>query len=499
MSSDKPSSARSSSRSRGKGALVWFREDLRLADNPALAAALKAGGPVTALYVHDEETRGLRPLGGASRWWLANSLKSFAKDCGSLGLPFAVRTGKAEDVVREAADEAGVDSVFWNRRYVAAGQKVDERLKAGFREDGREAESFNARLLHEPWEVKSKAGDPLKVYTPYWRAAQRRGEPRAPLPRPSKGRIEGGAALKGVKIDDLGLEPTKPDWAGGMREAWTPGEAGARKELKRFLDDSLKGYAEDRDRPDREGTSRLSPHLCFGEVSPFQLWHAVEQARSEGPASPKDVDTFRAELGWREFNHHILHYNPDLATENFQKRYDDFPWGKPDASARRAWEKGLTGYPIVDAGMRQLWTTGWMHNRVRMITASFLIKDLMIHWREGEEWFWDTLVDADHANNPANWQWVAGSGADAAPYFRVFNPSTQGEKFDPKGDYVRAFVPELKDMPPKWIHKPWDAPADVLKKAGVELGKSYPKPIVDHGKARERALAAFEKLKSRTA
>ncbi|MFC3693640.1 cryptochrome/photolyase family protein [Chenggangzhangella methanolivorans] len=488
----------SSRKDQPSGALVWLREDLRLADNPALAAAIKAGGPVTALYVHDEETAAMRPLGGASRWWLARSLKSLAKDCEAIGLPFAVRCGKTEEVIREAVDEAGVGSAFWNRRYFEAGVKIDERLKSALRDDGFEAESFNGRLLNEPWEVKSKAGEPLKVYTPYWRAAQARGGPRPPLPKPTKAKIEAGKALKGVKIDDLGLEPSKPDWAGGLRGSWTPGEAGARKELQRFLDDSLKGYASDRDRPDRVGTSRLSPHLCFGEVSPFQLWHSVEQARSEGPASPKDVDTFRAELGWREFNHHILFYNPKLATENFQKRYDEFPWGEPDAAHRKAWTKGLTGYPIVDAGMRQLWTTGWMHNRVRMITASFLIKHLMIHWRDGEEWFWDTLVDADHANNPANWQWVAGSGADAAPYFRVFNPTTQGEKFDPKGDYVRAFVPELSEMPAKWIHTPWEAPDDVLAKAGVTLGQTYPKPIVDHAKARGRALAAFDKLKSRS-
>lgn len=490
------SDRKSTRKDQPSGALVWLREDLRLADNPALRAAVDAGGPVTLLYVHDEESPGLRPLGGASRWWLANSLKSLAKDCEAIGLDLVVRAGKSEDVVREAVAEAGAGAVFWNRRYFQAGQKIDERLKSALRDDGFEAESFNGRLLNEPWEVKSKAGEPMKVYTPYWRAAQGLGEPRPPLPKPTKAKIQGGKALKGVAIDDLGLEPTRPDWAGGMRKAWTPGEAGARKEISRFLDEGLKGYATDRDRPDREGTSRMSPHLCFGEVSPFQLWHAVEHARSDGTASPRDIEVFRSELGWREFNHHILHYNPDLATANFQKRYDDFPWGKPDAAHRKAWEKGRTGYPIVDAGMRQLWITGWMHNRVRMIVASFLIKHLMIHWRDGEEWFWDTLLDADHANNPANWQWVAGSGADAAPYFRVFNPTTQGEKFDPQGDYVRAFVPELAEMPAKWIHTPWEAPADILKKAGVELGKDYPKPIVDHGKARQRALAAFEKLKS---
>lgn len=478
------------------GALVWFRDDLRLADNPALDAAVKSGAPVTALYVLDDESTGLRPMGGASRWWLSNALEALAADCKAIGLPFAARRGRAADVVREAIDEAGADSAFWNRRYAAEDREIDAGLKASLREDGLSVESFNGRLLNEPWEVRSKAGGPLKVFSAYWRAACARGAPAAPLPKPGRTKLAPGPALKGEEIRSFGLEPSGPDWAQGLREAWEPGEDGARKALERFLDEGLKGYATERDRPDREGTSRLSPHLAFGEVSPRQLWHAVERAAAEGLASAKDVETFRAELGWREFNHHLLHHWPDLATENFQKRYDDFPWGRPNAAHAKAWRKGLTGYPIVDAGMRQLWTTGWMHNRVRMIAASFLIKDLMIHWREGEAWFWDTLVDADPANNPANWQWVAGSGADAAPYFRVFNPSTQGEKFDPKGDYVRAFVPELAEMPAKWIHTPWEAPADVLRQAGVELGRDYPKPIVDHADARRRALAAFEKLKA---
>lgn len=484
---------------RSSGALIWFREDLRLADNPALAAAVASGGPVTAIYVLDEATPGPRAIGAASRWWLAQSLKSLSKDCEALGLPLAIRRGRSADVVREAVEEACVDQVVWNRRYARSETEIDVGLKAGLRKDGCEVESYNGRLLNEPWEVMSKVGDPLKVYSPFWRASVARGEPRAPIARPARSHIKAGKALKGASVDALGLEPTKPDWAGGMRGAWEPGEAGAHKELRRFLEDGLTGYAEGRDRPDRPATSRMSPHLRIGEVSPHQLWHAAERARAEGPASAKDVDKFRAEIGWREFNHCLLHFNPDIATENFQKRFDAFPWRKPDPAHLAAWKRGLTGFPIVDAGMRQLWTTGWMHNRVRMIVASFLIKDLMIDWRIGEEWFWDTLVDADHANNPANWQWVAGSGADAAPYFRVFNPFLQGVKFDPEGAYVRAHVPELARMPAKHIHTPWEAPDDVLTEAGVELGKTYPRPIVDHGAARDRALAAFSELKAKSA
>ncbi|RXF74579.1 cryptochrome/photolyase family protein [Hansschlegelia zhihuaiae] len=486
-----------SSTARPSGVLLWFREDLRLADNPALNAAVSSGEPVTALYVLDEETRGPRRLGGASRWWLAQSLRSLKADCDRVGLQLAIRVGKSRDVVTKAVEEAGVGRVAWNRRYAEAETKIDAELKDRLRKDGLEVESFNGRLLHEPWEVRSKSGGALKVFSPFWRAATARGEPRAPLPKPTKAKLKAGKALNGNSIDELGLEPTKPDWADGLRETWEPGEAGARKALTTFIDEGLKGYAENRDRPDLPATSRMSPHLRFGEVSPHQLWHAVEQARSEGSASARDVEKFRAELGWREFSYHLLHHFPELATKNLQERFDDFPWPTPDPAHRRAWRKGLTGYPIVDAGMRQLWTTGWIHNRVRMIVASFLIKDLLIDWRDGEDWFWDTLVDADPANNAASWQWIAGSGADAAPYFRVFNPSLQGAKFDPDGTYVRAFVPELEKLSARWIHAPWEASREALEEAGIELGKDYPKPIVDHRAARDRALAAFETLKAK--
>lgn len=488
-----------SSSAPSSGALLWFREDLRIADNPALDSAVKSGRPVSAIYVLDERTEGLRAMGGAARWWLARSLRALASDCAAIGLPFSVRRGRSDRLVREALRETGAEAVFWNRRYAAWEIEIDAALKEELQGDRFSVESSNGRLLHEPWEVKSKSGDPFKVFSPYWRAAQARDEPRAPIPRPSKGKIEPGRAIDGESLDSLGLEPTGLDWAGGLRDAWTPGEDGAKTRLKAFVEDDLRGYASARDRPDLPSTSRMSPHLRFGEVSPHQLWHAVERAAAEGLATARDVEKFRTELGWREFSHHLLFQFPELATRNFQQRFDDFPWEKPKPSHLMAWRKGLTGFPIVDAGMRQLWRTGWVHNRVRMICASFLIKDLLIDWREGEAWFWDTLVDADPANNAANWQWVAGSGADAAPYFRVFNPSLQGVRFDPHGDYVRAFVPELESMPARYIHAPWEAPPEALSEAGVELGKTYPMPIVDHGAARDRALKAFDRMKAGSA
>jgi deoxyribodipyrimidine photo-lyase len=311
-------------------------------------------------------------------------------------------------------------------------------------------------------------------------------------------RLRGAPAIASDRLEDFGLEPTAPDWAGGFRETWTPGEAGAASRVADFLDHGLAGYATLRDRPDLDHVSRLSPHLRFGEITPAQIWHAAHTAAASGRATSLDVEKFLTEVGWREFAYNLLHHRPDLATANIQSRFDAFPWQRDDALLK-AWQRGRTGYPIVDAGMRQLWHTGWMHNRVRMITASFLVKHLLQDWRAGETWFWDTLVDADPASNPASWQWVAGCGADAAPYFRIFNPVLQGEKFDPNGDYVRHWVPELAKLPNDVLHKPWTAPKGVLAMAGVTLGDSYPAPLVDHAKARARALAAFQSIKTSVA
>ncbi len=391
--------------------------------------------------------------------------------------------------------ETGAGTVLWNRRYDSGGIGVDKALKADLVARGVHAESFGANLLREPWEVKSAAGGPMKVFTPFWRAHQKLGAIRSPLRAP--GALPSlPRPVASDSLEDWGLEPTRPNWAKGFTSHWTPGEAGAQARLDAFLDDALKGYADGRNRPDRASTSRLSPHLRFGEISPVQIWHRVQMATGMEPT--EDVSKFLAEIGWREFAYHLLFHMPDLPAANVQPRFDAFPW-RSDPAVLKAWQTGQTGYPIVDAGLRELWQTGWMHNRVRMIVASFLVKHLLIDWREGEAWFWDTLVDADVANNPASWQWVAGSGADAAPYFRIFNPMLQGEKFDPKGDYVRRWVPELAGLPAKAIHTPWEAPLAILHKAGVRLGETYPQPIVDHDAARARALAAFATIREPTA
>jgi deoxyribodipyrimidine photo-lyase len=476
-------------------AVVWFRDDLRVADNRALAAAAGTGWPILAVYVLDEESPGIRALGSASRWWLHHSLESLAADLRKLGSELHIHRGAAGALIPKLAYAAKASCVFWSRRTGAPERDVDTAVKSALREAGIEAQSCNDHLLTDPWQVKSKAGEPFRVFTPYWRASQACGDPPAPQPAPKRlVAAEPPSTPKPVTLDDLALLPTKPDWAAGLRETWTPGEHGARARLADFLAHGLAGYAANRDRPDRDATSRLSPHLRFGEIGPRQVWHAVTRAAEDGKASHADAEKFLSELGWREFSHHLLFYSPELAAKNFDARFDDFPW-RSDAKALKAWHQGRTGVPLVDAGMRQLWHTGTMHNRVRMIAASFLIKHLLIDWREGESWFWDTLVDADPANNPASWQWVAGSGADAAPYFRIFNPVLQATKFDPEGHYVRRWVPELSALPPRHIHAPWLAPEDALAQAGVMLGRTYPRPIVDLGEGRARALAAFQKLK----
>lgn len=474
--------------------LVWFRTDLRLADNPALSAAVAAGGPAACLYVLDDGLR--RPPGGAMRWWLHHSLATLAGALAERGGALWLARGDPAVIVPRFAQALGAGRVFWNRRYGAQERALDARIKADLRSRSLEVESFNAALLREPWAVQTQGGTPFKVFTPFWRSAQALGPFAAPLPAP--GRIAAPTLpsdLNSNGLDALALLPTRPDWAVGLRASWTPGEAGAAEALGGFLAGPLAGYASNRDRPDRTGTSRLSPHLAFGEIGPRQIVRALLLATDTGAsaAQPADVSRFLAELGWREFSYHLLFHNPDLPRKNHQPKFDAFPW-RSDPAALVAWQRGRTGYPIVDAGMRQLWQTGWMHNRVRMVVASFLIKHLLLDWRLGEAWFHDTLVDADPANNAASWQWVAGSGADAAPYYRIFNPMTQGETFDPDGTYVRTYVPELARLPAAHIHAPWQAPAMVLATAGVRLGIDYPQPLVDHAAARARALAAFKSL-----
>lgn len=473
-------------------AIVWFRNDLRIEDNPALYAAKQTGAPVIPVYILDDGAP--HALGGASRWWLHHSLMKLSEQLQQTGAQLILRRGESKACLKKLVEETGAGSVFWNRRYCAEHIATDKQLKADLSDDGVTVESFNGALLREPWELRTGSGGHYRVYTPFWRALRSMGPARLePLPTPRK--INGlPKKPPSDKLSDWKLLPSNPDWAAQFGASWTPGSKGAHQRLRDFLNGPVDQYPDGRNRPDCEFTSRLSPHLAFGEISPLQVWRQTHAAIDKGVVNESAADKFLSEIAWREFSYNLLFHYADLPEKPLRKNFADYPW-RNDKAGLRAWQMGQTGYPIVDAGMRQLWRTGWMHNRVRMIVASFLIKDLLIPWQDGEAWFWDTLVDADLANNAASWQWVAGCGADAAPYFRIFNPVTQGEKFDPEGDYVREFVPEIAKLPKKFIHKPWKAPEALLQECGISLGKSYPKSIVDHAQARRRALEGYDMIK----
>lgn len=472
--------------------IVWFREDLRLNDNPALSAAVAAGGPVICAYIRETGLEGARLPGAASRWWLDKSLRALKEAIKALGGRLILRTGDAAKVLLDLVSDCGAGAVVWNRRYGGPEKTSDADVKSALTKAGLDVRSFNGRLLMEPWQLKTGTGGHYKVFTPYWRALQASYVPPPPLPALRK---LAALPITTETVDEWSLHPFSPDWSGGLADAWTPGEDGALERLAEFLDGPVNDYAERRNRPDVDAsTSRLSPHLRFGEIGPAQIWRAVKAGCEAGRINEQAGQVFLSEIAWREFSHVQLHFNPDLATRNYNPAFDAMPW-RSDSGALAAWQKGLTGYPVVDAGMRELWHTGWMHNRVRMIVASFLTKHLLLPWQAGEDWFWDTLVDADPAVNPASWQWTAGSGADAAPYFRVFNPMTQGTKFDETGAYVRRWCPELAQMPDKFLHAPFEAPEAILQKAGVTLGETYPRPIVDHATARQRALDAYKQTR----
>ena len=473
--------------------LVWFRQDLRIADNPALTAALAAKTAVVPVYIYAPAEEGAWQPGAATRWWLHHSLARLNEELQGCGSQLCVVA--SDDSLRtlmELARACGATRVVWNRRYEPAVIARDQKIKTALRDAGYVTESYNSALLHEPWTLKTKAGGPFQVFTPFWRAALALEDPGAllleptALPAPTKW-------PRSTPLTDLKLLPTT-DWAAGLRSEWTPGSASAQRLLQHFLEEAFDDYPTGRDRPAVHGTSRLSPHLHFGELGPRQIWHATRRfAEAHGDEATWRNSTFLTEVGWREFAYHQLYHYPHTPEQPLRANYAKFPW-RDDPKSRRAWTRGATGYPIVDAGLRQLWHTGWMHNRVRMIAASFLIKDLLIHWHEGACWFWDTLVDADLASNTLGWQWVAGSGADAAPFFRIFNPTTQGTKFDPDGVYIRRWLPELAALPNRWIHQPWAAPADILEAASVTLGKTYPAPLVEHDAARRQALTALTKV-----
>ena len=474
--------------------ILWLRLDFRMADNPALVAALKQGVPVIPLFVWSPEEENEWSPGGASNWWLHQTLSNFDAGVRELGSRLIIRRGGTMEALWSVIKESGAGAVFWNRRYEPAIIARDQRIKESLKADGITADSFNAALLHEPWTIQNKSGKPFQVFTPFWKYCLTKPDPEEPSPAPKT--IPAPARFpKSLTIDELGLEP-RINWADGFKKTWQPGEVGAQAALKQFLTDSFENYSDTRNRPDKSGTSRLSPHLHFGEISPRQIWHGL-RAGAEKRAWPLQQwrgSQFLTELGWREFAHHLLFHFPHTPTEPLRADFKKFQWRK-DAAWLETWQKGRTGYPIVDAGMRELWATGWMHNRVRMIVASFLVKDLLLSWQDGAQWFWDTLVDADLAQNTLGWQWTAGCGADAAPFFRVFNPTSQGEKFDPHGDYVRRWCPELSKLPDAWIHQPYNAPPEVLSAVGIRLGETYPEPVVSHAIAREVALEAFAKFR----
>ncbi len=473
-------------------ALVWFRRDLRLADNPALHAAVRTGRPLILLFI-DQRDRALGTSPGeAADWWLHGSLASLERDIVARGGRLTLRRGDPAQLIDELARTHGVAEAFWNRSGEPAIDARDRAIAARLQASGTGPHDFAGTTLIDPTQLLTGSGTPYKVFSAFWRAARRQLAPQPALSAHGRLLMAPGAPL-GDRLADWQLRPERPAWDAGFHTCWRPGEAGAGDSLQRFLDDGLGNYVEGRDRPDQTGTSRLSPHLGFGEISPRQIWHSV-QARLAAGAGIQAAERFLAEIGWREFAYYLLHHFDDLRTANFNRRFDRFPW-RSDAHGVTAWTRGQTGIPLVDAGMRQLWTTGWMHNRVRMVCASFLVKHLRCDWREGMAWFEHTLVDADRAVNAASWQWVAGSGADAAPYFRIFNPVRQGQRFDPAGDYVRRWVPELARLPARWIHAPWLAPAAISAQAGFVPGETYPLPVRELTLGRDEALAAYRSIR----
>ncbi len=475
--------------------IVWFRHDLRLDDNPALAAAV-ARGPIVPVFTWAPEEEAPWEPGAASRWWLHHSLEKLAADLKKAGTPLLIRRGPSLEALRAVAAEYAATHIVWNRRYEPAVVNRDTAIKKALTSDSFDVESFNGGLLYEPVHVATKEGKPYQVFTPFWRSLLTRPEPAEPVPAPRKliAAKPVRNAQKNLVPGELELLPRIP-WDTTMKKTWSPGEAAAKKQLEIFLAKRLSGYGTERDRPDHDGTSTLSAYLHFGEISPRRVWHGVRQAAGGRPAATLtgDPEVFLRELGWREFAHHLLYHFPHTTDAPLRADYARFPWAK-DPVGLRAWHRGRTGFPMVDAGMRQLWATGWMHNRVRMIVSSFLVKDLRVSWLEGARWFWDTLVDADLAANTLGWQWAAGCGADAAPYFRIFNPTTQGEKFDPHGSYIRTWVPQLSKLSTDDIHAPAEAKERTLENAEVTLGRDYPEPIVDHAKARKLALDALKKV-----
>tara|TARA_B100000683_G_scaffold116121_1_gene114101 strand:- start:616 stop:2037 length:1422 start_codon:yes stop_codon:yes gene_type:complete len=468
--------------------IMWFRQDLRLNDNPAIIEANNSGLKILPVYILDDINSSNWKIGSASRWWLNESLKKLND---SLNHNLCFMSGDSIKCLNNLISTYNVKSVYFNKCYEPWRIQSDEKIINFLSNKDINTFQLNGSLLFEPESTVKEDGTPYKVFTPFYRKGclQNSPEPRIPLEKPKNIKF-----LKHVELqlEELELLPKK-NWYKDFKDDWSPGENGAREKLNQFLQLGIHNYKDGRNFPSKKNVSRLSPHLHHGEISPNTVWYEVKE-KAETMDSYRDGDHYLSELGWREFSYNLLYFFPYLPKENLQKKFDNFPWEENNESLIK-WQKGETGYPIVDAGMRELWKTGYLHNRVRMIVGSFLVKNLLLHWHHGQEWFWETLVDADLANNSASWQWVSGSGADAAPYFRIFNPVTQGEKFDPNGEYIKHHIPELKNLNGKFLYAPWEAPESVLEAAGIELGKNYPKPIVDLKLSREKALAAFEELK----
>ncbi len=470
----------------------WFRNDLRLLDNPALAEAAKSTQPVVLVYIFEDSDSDPWAPGGASRWWLHHSLSALNKSLKACGNRLVLRRGRPKDMLENLVTETGATAIHVTRLTEPHATKTESEAKDILNGLGVRLKIFDGNLLFPPGSVMTRRGNPFKVFTPFYKTCLQRFPLQKPLPVPA----QLPSLRKHVKSDSLDewkLLPRKSDWSSGWLDLWTPGESGALNSLDSFLKNSAKKYRIRRDRLDVKGTSRLSPHLHFGEVSPRTCWHhSLMRAR---PGSQDDLEPFFRQLVWREFSHHLLYHWPKFPEEPFRPEFKRFPWVR-DEEALRRWQQGLTGYPIVDSGMRELWATGWMHNRARMIVASFLVKHLLIPWQDGAAWFWDTLVDADLANNSVNWQWIAGCGVDAALFFRIFNPILQGQKFDPDGAYVRRWIPELTKLPNKYIHEPWATPKHIIEDLEISLGNTYPFPIVNHKVARNQALLKFKQLKN---
>ena len=472
--------------------ILWFRQDLRLGDNRALTAASALGGPVLPVFIRDDAAAGRWRHGGATCWWLHGSLERLDAGLRKCGSRLTFRAGDSIQVLASLVRETGAEAIYWSRGYEPGEVDFEQRLREHLGGPVT-LRRFAGRLLFEPEAIRTASGRPFQVFTPFWNACRLQPAPGPAMDVPTE--VTGPAAWPASEaLADWRLLPERPDWSSGLGANFMPGEAGALTRLEAFLDGSVHRYQTAREQPGVAGTSRLSPHLHFGEISPRQVWHAVQASMAAGVVPEGEGATFLRELGWREFSAHLLFHFPDLPDQPLRGEFAAFPWA-PEPALFKAWCRGRTGYPLIDAGMRELWTTGWMHNRVRMIVASFLVKDLLVPWQDGEAWFWDTLVDADLANNAASWQWVAGCGADAAPFFRIFNPTLQSRKFDPEGRYIRRWVPELAALPDTCLHAPWEAPAIVLRTAGIRLGTEYPEPIVDHRAARQRALDAFASLR----